>query len=504
MKQQTNMAQMVAWYGVVVCVGFLITIGTSIFALTTLKVGGPVYEELTDSKDLSSEMMPPYLAMRPQAHLAARAATGLVTPSAYEAELAKVKASYQERIAYWKSRDLSPDLRARLAAVEASADKQWGLLEEDIPEALKTGDRAAAEAILRRIEAAYVEHKAIVDPLITLVDGKAKDDEKLARDESVVCLTILGVVSTVILAIMAIGVIFIRKRIVELTAAEQRNKDALQELANQFENSVGSVVDIVASAATELESTARTMESTAGQTSAQSTAVAAAAEQATTNVSIVATSADEMGKSVSEIAHQVAQSASIASDAVNRARMTGETMEELSRSAEKIGDVVSLISDIAAQTNLLALNATIESARAGEAGKGFAVVASEVKNLATQTAKATDEIGSQIEEMQTISRASVTAIAEIQKIIDEMNAISVTINAAVEEQSAATHEIARSTNEAANGAHDVARNISQVLEAAQHTGAASSQVVGAAQQLGEQAEVLRGEVSNFLKTVRAA
>jgi methyl-accepting chemotaxis protein len=184
--------------------------------------------------------------------------------------------------------------------------------------------------------------------------------------------------------------------------------------------------------------------------------------------------------------------------------MTGETMEELSRSAEKIGDVVSLISDIAAQTNLLALNATIESARAGEAGKGFAVVASEVKNLATQTAKATDEIGSQIEEMQTISRASVTAIAEIQKIIDEMNAISVTINAAVEEQSAATHEIARSTNEAANGAHDVARNISQVLEAAQHTGAASSQVVGAAQQLGEQAEVLRGEVSNFLKTVRAA
>jgi methyl-accepting chemotaxis protein len=504
MKQQTNMAQMVAWYGVVVCVGFLITIGTSIFALTTLKVGGPVYEKVVDAKDLTSDMIPPFLAGRPQAHLGARAAAGFVTSSAYDAQLAKFKASYQERVAYWKTRSLDPDLSARIATLEASADKQWAVLEGDLAQAMRSGDRAAIDAAGRRADVAYTDHAAIVDPLVALMNQRVEEEEARARSEAVICFSIVGVVSTLILGVMAIGVIFIRKRIVELTAAEQRNKDALQELANQFENSVGSVVDIVASAATELESTARTMETTAGQTSAQSTAVAAAAEQATTNVSIVATSADEMGKSVSEIAHQVAQSASIASDAVNRARMTGETMEELSRSAEKIGDVVSLISDIAAQTNLLALNATIESARAGEAGKGFAVVASEVKNLATQTAKATDEIGSQIEEMQTISRASVTAIAEIQKIIDEMNAISVTINAAVEEQSAATHEIARSTNEAANGAHDVARNISQVLEAAQHTGAASSQVVGAAQQLGEQAEVLRGEVSNFLKTVRAA
>lgn len=289
-----------------------------------------------------------------------------------------------------------------------------------------------------------------------------------------------------------------------LEASEESKREAMQALAQQFESSVAGVVKSVADSAVELESTAQTMARTAAQTSETSTTVAAAAEQATANVSIVAASADEMGKSVSEIAHQVSHSTNIASQAVERARSTNETIEQLSRSAEKIGNVVNLISDIAAQTNLLALNATIESARAGEAGKGFAVVASEVKSLATQTAKATEEISAQIQAMQAITRDSVAAIDEIQKIIDEMNSVSVAINAAVEEQSAATQEIARNTSEAASGAQDVSVNISRVLEGAQHTGAASEQVVSAAQRLGQEADVLGKEVEQFLKTVRAA
>jgi methyl-accepting chemotaxis protein len=289
-----------------------------------------------------------------------------------------------------------------------------------------------------------------------------------------------------------------------LEASEEAKRKLVQELADRFESSVAEVVGTVANSATELEATAKQMAVTANQASEQSTTVAAAAEQATANVSVVAASADEMGKSVAEIAQQVNHSASIASSAVSRAQATGATIEKLVRSAEKIGEVVNLISDIAAQTNLLALNATIESARAGEAGRGFAVVASEVKGLANQTAKATDEIAAQIQDMQSITKASVAAIEDIQKIIDEINAVSMAINAAVEEQSAATQEIARNTNEAANGAQDVSRNIIHVQEGAQQTGAASQQVVSASQKLGEQAETLRREVHDFLKTVRAA
>lgn len=289
-----------------------------------------------------------------------------------------------------------------------------------------------------------------------------------------------------------------------LEASEESKRKTVKELADRFEASVAEVVGQVASAATELETTARDMSNTANRTSEQSTTVAAAAEQATANVSVVAASAEEMGKSVSEIAQQVSHSSSIASTAVSKAQATNETIERLARSAEKIGEVVKLISDIAAQTNLLALNATIESARAGEAGRGFAVVASEVKGLATQTAKATEDIAAQIQEVQSITKASVSAIEDIQKIIDEMNSVSMAINAAVEEQSAATREIARNTSEAANGAQDVSRNIAHVQDGAQKTGAASQEVVVSSQRLGQQAETLRHEVQEFLKTVRSA
>jgi len=204
------------------------------------------------------------------------------------------------------------------------------------------------------------------------------------------------------------------------------------------------------------------------------------------------------------IGRQVHQSARIASAAVHEAEATNTTIQGLAETASKIGEVVNLINDIAGKTNLLALNATIEAARAGEAGKGFAVVAQEVKNLANQTAKATEDIARQINAVQDGTADAVGAIGKITGVIGEINDIATTIATAIEEQSASTAEIARNVQQAARGTQDVNTNIESVNRAAGETGTAASQVLGASQAMSRQAETLRGDIDRFLQEVQAA
>jgi methyl-accepting chemotaxis protein len=286
--------------------------------------------------------------------------------------------------------------------------------------------------------------------------------------------------------------------------AAAEKKATMHKMANDFESAVGSIVKAVAAASTELNSAAQSMTQTAEETSRQSGAVATASEQATANVQTVATAAEELSASVQEITRQVSQSSTISDRAVARAASTNDTVQMLAEGAKRIDDVVKLINDIAGQTNLLALNATIEAARAGEAGKGFAVVASEVKNLATQTAKATDEIAAQISEIQRATGESVTAIGDISAVIKEMSEISTAIASAVEEQGAATQEIARNVQEASAGTAEVTTNITGVNRAAGETGAAASQVLSSAGELSRHAESLQSELNKFLATIRAA
>jgi methyl-accepting chemotaxis protein len=286
--------------------------------------------------------------------------------------------------------------------------------------------------------------------------------------------------------------------------AQRGRGERIDRLTQEFDRLVLAALGRVSAAATQLQATAQTMSATAEQTTRQADAVASASLDATGNVETVAAATEELTASIAEIGRQVAESTRIAGQAVATAEKTDGTVRGLVDAAQRIGEVVQLITDIASQTNLLALNATIEAARAGEAGKGFAVVASEVKNLASQTAKATEEIGSQIAGIQEISRQAAGAIAEIGRVIAEISHISTTIAAAVEEQGAATKEISRNVQQAARGTQQVSGNIAGVSEAAASTGDASREVLTAADGLNHEATDLRGFVSRFLAEMRAA
>jgi methyl-accepting chemotaxis protein len=297
-------------------------------------------------------------------------------------------------------------------------------------------------------------------------------------------------------------------RLTTLQQAEQAKKEdrrlKVEGYIAGFDAKARGALETLASASTELRSTAESMSAIAEEASRQSTAVSAASEQASQNVQTVAVATEEMAASVSEISRQVAQSSEIAGRAVGQAVETNRTIQGLSAAAQKIGEVVELINDIASQTNLLALNATIEASRAGDAGKGFAVVASEVKNLASQTAKATEDIAAQVAAMQHATKNAVDAIGAINQTIAEISQIATAIATAVEEQTAATREITRNTQEAARGTEEVSRNIVGVSRAAQETGAASTQVLGASETLSRQSEGLRQDVGGFLADIRSA
>jgi len=287
-------------------------------------------------------------------------------------------------------------------------------------------------------------------------------------------------------------------------AAASARRAEMCRLADSFEETVGGVVQTVSAASAQLETAAGSLRNSAESTQQRTVVVAAASEQASSNVQTVAAATEEMSASVSEIGRQVQESAKIAGEAVRQAQQTDQRINELSQAGQRIGDVVKLITAIAEQTNLLALNATIEAARAGEAGRGFAVVASEVKALAAQTGKATEEIGTQIAGMQTATRDAVGAIKGIAGTIGRVSEIAAAIAAAVEEQGAVNTEISRNVQQAARGTAQVASNIGDVNRGASETGSASTQVLSSAQSLSGESTRLKAEVERFLANVRAA
>jgi len=286
--------------------------------------------------------------------------------------------------------------------------------------------------------------------------------------------------------------------------AGAERRAAMENIADDFERSVKGIVSSVATAAAGMQTTAQSMTATASDASARAASVGAASDSASDNVGTVAAAAEELSSSVAEISRQVTQSSKIASQAVGDAERTNATVKVLSTGAEKIGEVVKLIHSIAAQTNLLALNATIEAARAGESGRGFAVVASEVKALANQTAKATEEIATQVSAMQSSTSEAVLSIGGITETIAQMSEITTSIAASVQQQGEATREIARNIQSAAAGSSEISAHIGGVTTAAAATGLAASDVLSNARELDNQSSMLRHAVDEFLTKVRAA
>jgi len=476
---------------------------------------------------------------------------------------AAIKAADAREVDVYKHLDAAAQAflgdKAKVAAArQAFAD--WRPIREQVFAAMRDGRRADAADITKAKGAAQV--KLISDQLDALLDfsrGKAAEFAQRAEDEHhSVRMEMLSLLAAIVTLSLALATIITRSitsplgtlrtrmaglaegrldeevphqqrgdevgdmartvtvfrdnalRVRALEADQEAAKEreaaarhqAMMDLADEFERHVEAVVDHVASAAGQMNTTATSMSAAAEQASSQAKAAAAAAEEASGNVQTVASAAEELAASIAEIGRQVSTSTDTTRHAVEKARQTDAIVRSLADAANRIGEVVGLINDIASQTNLLALNATIEAARAGDAGKGFAVVANEVKSLANQTGKATEDIGQQIAGVQSATRSAVAAIEDILGTIGNLSEVTSSIASAVEEQQAATAEIARNVEQAAQGTEAVARNITGVSAAARQAGDTSEEVLREAADLSGQSVELRQQVEGFIASVR--
>jgi methyl-accepting chemotaxis protein len=286
--------------------------------------------------------------------------------------------------------------------------------------------------------------------------------------------------------------------------SEEESRAGVNRIADNFESSVRAVVEHVSAAARNMENSARSMSDISAQTISRVSAAVGASAQASDNVRMVASASEDLAQTIRDVGREVSRASEVTAKAVTQARHTQDIVSSLATTADQIGQVVNLISAIASQTNLLALNATIEAARAGEAGKGFAVVAGEVKNLANQTAQATEEIGAQIATLQDATGGAVQAIEAIAGTVEEIDGISATVSAAVERQAASTREIAANVESVALGTEAISHDIGGVTQTAEHADSVANDVLRASRELSRDSETLQAAVDGFIERVRSA
>jgi methyl-accepting chemotaxis protein len=562
MKFRLTIARAIVLFGLVTAASLGVVVFTGIYALGEVKVGGPLYDKIKLGNDLVADILPPpeYVI---ESYLEATLALNNPSEVATRRDrLAQLKKEYDERREFWLKSDLDPAIKAKLVQdSHREVQRFWTAIEQTFLPALAKGDVAAARKSYSEITAAYLAHRGLIDEIVKRTNDDNAAIEAGANRRGAIFTTILWSISGLVVLIIGggllgvgFGVIRPMARMTDVMArlagggldiaipslhradevgamakavqvfrenalhvhameseqaalkqkAEEDRKAAMGQFADGFEQVIGKIIDAVSSASSEIELAARSLTRTAEANHGRTAAASSASDRSSGNAQSAAAASEEMASSVTEIGRQVQQSESITQAAVRQAEQTNERITELSQSAGRIGEVVKLIAAVAEQTNLLALNATIEAARAGEAGRGFAVVASEVKALAAQTAKATEEIGAQITQMQSATQQSVSAIKAIGTTIGQISEISTAIAGAVEQQNAATQEIARNVQQAAQGAIEVGGCLTDVSRGSADTQAAAEQVHGFARSLSQEGNTLKVEVGKFLKMVRAA
>lgn len=561
MKRYFTISRSIILFGIVTAISLSAVIGTSLYSLSQLKVGGPLYNRIISGKDLVADILPPP-AYVIEAYLEATLALNQPASVAERSKrLKELKKEYEERREFWVKSDLDAPVKTRLTDLShKEVQKFWAAAEGELLPALSKGDTAAATKAYAALSTAYAAHRAIIDEVVKLTNDANTVTETGATMRVDSMTLLLWGISALVFVIIGAGIVGVGigviKPIMQMTRSMKQLADGdldcaipgvhrsdeigamggavlvfkdnmvrakelaaneaaavaervaraarVDELAQNFDTSVSTILDSFSAASSELETTLVSMKSMAQQTATQAAEVASVAQETSSNVQTVAAASEELASSVTEIGRQVGQSEKVAQNAVNEAERTNATIQGLFSQASTIGDVIKLINEIASQTNLLALNATIEAARAGDAGKGFAVVASEVKSLAEQTARATDQISAQIASIQTSSTDAVTAVQSISGIIGEINSIASAITSSVQEQSIATQEIAGNIQRASVGTNGISENIASVQTIAGNTGAATEQVIAASRELAEQSDAMRSRIATFLSDIKAA
>jgi len=495
--------------------------------IAKVKVGGPIYESLRYDFELESDVTPPILNIVAFRLLARQ----LILDTDREKvqkdaeKFQTMKKAYEEaNDSYAKSLPPGEIRDLLLGTTRQSAEAYLEGVERELIPAMLSGDRKKAEAALAAIQAVGNTNYAATDKADKMIRGRidagTRHAEEAARSGLLTVMGV-GVLAGIFISVLGVAIagsiigplnrtVMVLQGLAEGDLRQHVEVQSTDEIGNMGQalnraidgvaKAIGSIAENaiqVAGASEELSSTSQQITANSEETSAQANVVSNAAQTVSQNLQTVATGAEEMGASIKEIAKNATEAARVATAAVRVAETTTATVSKLGDSSTEIGQVIKVITSIAQQTNLLALNATIEAARAGEAGKGFAVVANEVKELAKETAKATEDISRKIEAIQIDTKAAVEAIGTISGVINQINDISGTIATAVEEQNATTNEMSRNVSEAARGSGEITSNIAGVAEAAQSTTRGATDTQKASQQLVETSTQLRRLVEQF-------
>jgi methyl-accepting chemotaxis protein len=557
--REMKLGQVLVVLPVVFVVGFAAFAAAVGSTFESVRVGGKAYQEIIETKDLVADIMPPPLYVV-EAYASALGAQLATTPQeriALIEQLRQNERDFATRRAHWANH--LPDGEMKRLVVEESdrsVAEFFRLIDRELVPALEKGDSVGAAAVIGRVTAAYNAHRATVAQIIGLASKAATAQEdsvkELVSSRSRLQWTIAAVLMAAILGISW----FVRRRALgqqekevqaaaEIAAFREREAAQARDLQEKVEKmlevvnaaakgdltrevkvtgtdaigmmgqalstflhelraSMGSIVgnaQTLTLASEELSAVSQQMTSAADSTTAQANSVSAASEQVSANVHTVAAGTEEMSASIREIARNVSEASRVAREAVGIAANTNATMGKLGQSSSEIGNVIKVITSIAQQTNLLALNATIEAARGGEAGKGFAVVANEVKELAKETARATEDISQRIEAIQEDTRSALGAIDRIGAIIGQINDIQTSVAGAIEEQTATTNEMSRNVAEGAKGTNEISRGITGVAQAAQNASQGAAKSQQAAQTLADMASQMERLVRKYRATV---